>query len=210
MSELILLARIRALEMSELSPPAIALVMSKLSPAAIEATPPPLSEAEVRSEISSLTAGERTKLIKIASYYVWKGRISFEEPDEFVQEAICRVLAGIREWPRGLEKIRFLAGVIKSIAGDRKRALSRNVSIDDVKEREVGDKGADERGIMAKIDLQRIVTSHFEDDPIAGKIMLAMAEGAKGEDLKQASGLSPTEYESKRKKIRRRIEKLKT
>jgi RNA polymerase sigma-70 factor (ECF subfamily) len=84
------------------------------------------------------------------------------------------------------------------------------VSIDDVKEQEVGDKGADERGIMAKIDLQRIVISYFADDPIAGKILLAMAEGAKGEDLKQASGLSPTEYESKRKKIRRRIEKLKT
>src|SRR5262249_6584087 len=115
--------------MSELSPPTV--------PPPVEATPTPLSEKEVRSEISLLTAGERTKLIKIASYYAWKGRISFEEPDELVQEAIYRVLAGIREWPRGLEKIRFLAGVIKSIAGDRKRVLSRNVSIDGVKEQEV-------------------------------------------------------------------------
>ena len=96
--------------------------MSELSPPAIDATPPPLSEAEVRSEINALTAGERTKLIKIASYYAWKGRISFEEPDELVQEAIYRVLAGMRKWPRDLEKLRFLAGVIKSIAGDRKRA----------------------------------------------------------------------------------------
>jgi DNA-directed RNA polymerase specialized sigma24 family protein len=167
--------------------------------------PPPLSEAEIRSEISSLTAGERTRLIRIASYY---GR-SFEEPDELVHEAICRVLAGIREWPRGLEKIRFLAGVIKSIAGDRKRGLSRNVSIDDVKEQEVGDKGADERGVMAKIDLQRIMTL-FNDDPIAQKMLMGMADGTRGEDLERASGLSPTEYESKRKKIRRRIEKLKT
>ena len=55
------------------------------------------------------------------------GRISFEEPDELVQEAICRVLAGMREWPRDLEKLRFLAGVIKSIAGDRKRALRQTV-----------------------------------------------------------------------------------
>jgi DNA-directed RNA polymerase specialized sigma24 family protein len=180
--------------------------MSELSPATIEATPAPLSEVEIRSEISSLTAGERTRLIRIASYY---GRISSEEPDELVQEAICRVLAEKREWPRGLEKIRFLAGVIKSIAGDRKRVLSRNVSIDDVKEQEVGDKGADERGIMAKIDLQRIMT-YFDDDPIAQKILMAMAHGTRGEDLEQAGGLSPTEYESKRKKIRRRIEKLKT
>ena len=185
----------------------------------IAAAPPPLSEAEIHREISSLTPGERTRLIKIASYY---GRISFEEPDELVQEAIYRVLAGMREWPRGLEKIRFLAGVIKSIAGDRKRALrrdlTRTVPLNEEMEK-VGDprhrgtfdhEGADARGIMAKIDLQRIVTAYFDDDPIAQKILLGVADGARGEDLEEASGLSPTEYESKRKKIRRRIEKLKT
>src|SRR6266478_9066379 len=74
---------------------------------------PPLSETEVRNEISSLTASERTKLIKIARSY---GRISLEEPDELVHEAICRILDGTRKWPRDLEKLRFLAGVIKSIA----------------------------------------------------------------------------------------------
>jgi hypothetical protein len=68
--------------------------MSEHLPPGIETTPPPLSEAEVRKEISSLTAGERTKLIKIASHYVWKGRISFEEPDEFVQEADWPPLSG--------------------------------------------------------------------------------------------------------------------
>jgi hypothetical protein len=39
---------------------------------------------------------------------------------------------------------------------------------------------------------------------------MGMADGTRGEDLERASGLSPTEYESKRKKIRRRIEKLNT
>jgi hypothetical protein len=90
--------------------------MSELSPPAIEATPPPLSEAEVRSEISSLTAGERTKLIKIASYYA-KGRISFEEPDDLVQEAICRVLAGKREWPRDLKSSGFWQVSSKALLG---------------------------------------------------------------------------------------------
>jgi DNA-directed RNA polymerase specialized sigma24 family protein len=187
--------------------------MSELS---IEAAPPPLSEAEIRREISSLTAGERTRLIRIASYY---GRISFEEPDELVQEAIYRVLAGMREWPRDLEKLGFLAGVIKSIAGDRKRALGqtlkRTVPLNE--EREVGEarrglmdyEGTEARGIRAKLDVKRIMTL-FDDDPIAQKIVMGMVDGARGEELEQASGLSPTEYESKRKKIRRRIEKLKT
>ena len=63
--------------------------------------------------------------------------------------------------------------------------------------------------MVAKIDLKQIMP-FFDDDPVAQKILLGMAEGGRGEDLQEVSGLSPTEYESKRKKIRRRIEKLKT
>jgi hypothetical protein len=181
--------------------------------------PPPLSEAEIHKEIASLTAGERTKLIKIARHYLWKGRISFEEPDELVQEALVRVLAGKREWPRDLSKLRFLAGVIKSIAGDRKRGLGqvlkRTVPLNE--ETEVGEarrglmdyEGAEARGVAAKIDVERIMAL-FEDDPSAQKILMLMVVDTRGEDLQQASGLSRTEYESKRTKIRRRIEKFKT
>ena len=186
--------------------------MSELSPPTIEAIPPPLSETEVRNEISLLTAGERTKLIKIARSY---GRISFEEPDELVHEAICRILDGTRNWPRDLEKLRFLAGVIKSIAGDRKRALRQTVLLDEEREAREARRGLmdyegnEVRGILAKLDVKRIMTL-FDDDPIAQKMLMGMTDGTRGEDLEQASGLSPTEYESKRKKIRRRIEKLKT
>jgi hypothetical protein len=121
----------------------------------------------------------------------------------------------MREWPRDLEKLRFLAGVIKSIAGDRKRALRQTVLLDE--EREVGEarrglmdyEGREAREIRAKLDLKRIL-SLFDDDPDAQKMLMGMADGIRGEDLARAIGLSPTEYESKRKKIRRRIEKLKT
>jgi DNA-directed RNA polymerase specialized sigma24 family protein len=187
--------------------------MSELSPPTIEATPPPLSEAEVRSEISSLTDLERADLLRIASNHAWKGRT--EPPADLVQEALCRVLAGKRLWPRGLEKVRFLAGVIKSIAGDQRRA-QRQALVPLDEGREVGEarrglmdyEGTEARGIEANIDLKRIMT-HFGDDPIAQKILKGMADGTRGEDLERASGLSPTEYESKRTKIRRRIEKLK-
>ena len=166
-----------------------------------------LSEAEVRSEINSLTAGERTKLILIARHYAWRFGISFEDPDEFVHEAICRVLERKRVWPRGLEKLTFLAGVIKSIAGDRKRALNRErVALKEM-EKVVGDKGAGDA--TDEIDLERIMVL-FDDDLIAQKILKGMADGARGKELQQASGLGPTEYQSKWKKIRRRIEKLKT
>jgi hypothetical protein len=62
---------------------------------------------------------------------------------------------------------------------------------------------------LAKFDVERILTL-FDDDPIAQTMLIGIAEGRRGEDLEQASGLSPTEYQSKLRKIRRRIETLKT
>jgi hypothetical protein len=177
--------------------------------------PPPLSEAEIRKEIASLTAGERTKLIKIACYHAWK------EPDDLVQEAIRRVLERKRVWPRGLEKLTFLKGVIKSIAGDRKREQAKREQFkreQAIKRTEVGRRatevgrrslmdyeGPQARGMQAGLDLERIIAL-FNDDPIAQKMLVGMADGARGKDLQQ--GLSPTEYDSKRKKIRRHIEKF--
>ena len=46
------------------------------------------------------------------------------------------------------------------------------------------------------------------DDAAAKQIVLAMMEGTRGEELRELSGLALSEYESKRKKIRRRIEKF--
>jgi hypothetical protein len=174
--------------------------MSELTTTESEVDLAPLSEAELRNEINRLTAGERTKLIKIARHYARVG-INFE-PHDLVQEAICRVLDGRRVWPRDLPAIRFLAGVIKSIASEWKTDFVN-------KEIEAGDEGAEVRGTLAMIDVKRII-AFFDEDPIAQKLLIGMADGTRGEDLERASGLSPTQYESKRKKIRRRIEKLKT
>jgi hypothetical protein len=61
--------------------------------------------------------------------------------------------------------------------------------------------------MLASIDMAKIVAM-FADDLVAQKIVIAMMEGARGEELQRSSGLGKVEYESKRKKIRRRIEKL--
>ena len=39
-------------------------------------------------------------------------------------------------------------------------------------------------------------------------LVIALLDGARGEELRELSGLNKTEYESKRAKIRRRIEKV--
>jgi len=48
----------------------------------------------------------------------------------------------------------------------------------------------------------------FADDPAAQAIVRGMLDGARGQELQALSGLGKIDYESKRTKIRRRIEKL--
>jgi hypothetical protein len=156
-----------------------------------------LATAEITNAINALRDGEKTAIVKIARLYARKTRYGHED---LLQEAYCRVLDGRRGWLRGVPAILFFRGVMRSIAWEWKTEFT-NEDID------IGDEGALERGTLAKIDVMKILAL-FDDDPVARKIVLGMMDGARGEELQESSGLNPTEYESKRKKIRRRIEKL--
>src|SRR5262245_18871888 len=86
----------------------------------------------------------------------------------------------------------FFWGVMRSVAWEWKRK-------DDPLDKDIGDKGAEERTLSGRNHAMKIIKA-FDDDPIAQKIVVAMMEGARGEELLKLSGLSPTDYESKRKK----------
>lgn len=167
---------------------------------------PPLSRAEIDNAIKSLTAGEKAAIVRIAKYF----ERDFEARD-LIQEAYLRILDGRREWPRGLSAPTFFYGVIRSVASEWTKKRKKEVPIEaiDIEDKQqAAERGrAAERGILAKFDVMRIIAL-FEDDPIAKEIVIAEMDGARGEELLKLSGLSLTEYESKRRKIRRRIDKL--
>ena len=166
-------------------------------PTVIEDHPATLSPPEVVRAVNTLTNGEKTALIKVARLYARKTPYDHED---LVQEALTRVLDHRRLWPVGMSATLFLGGVIRSIAWEWKHEFHGE-------ETDVGDEGVQERGTIARIDIRKIIAL-FDDDPVAQKIVMGMMDGARGEELLEASGLDPTDYESKRKKIRRRIEKL--
>ena len=153
--------------------------------------------AEIREAVKTLTAQHKTALVKLAKAYAMKTSFGHED---LLHEAYMRVLGGRREWPRSVAVVPFLAGVMKSIAWDWRR---RDESV------EVGDVGYEDQTAAARIDLQKVIVL-FDDDPIAQKMVIlsALLDGARGEELRELSGLNKTQYESKRAKIRRRIEKV--
>src|SRR5262249_34576417 len=90
----------------------------------------------------------------------------------------------------------FFWGVMRSIASEWKR---KDDSPDEDRD--------EERRLLDRIHAMKIIKA-LDDDPIAQKILVAMMEGARGEELLKLSGLSQTGYESKRRRMRRWIEKL--
>jgi len=164
---------------------------------AITAANAALSQLEVEIAIGRLTSGEKTALMKIAMLYARKTPYDHQD---LVQEAFTRILSGRRVWPRDANACFFLGGVIRSIAWEWKRERPFDAT-------GMTDVAVQERNANAAIDATRIV-SLFDDDAVAKKMVIAMMDGAKGEELLSISGLGRTEYESKRTKIRRRIEKF--
>jgi hypothetical protein len=156
-----------------------------------------LSQAEAVKTLKALTDGDKTALMKIARAYATKTSYGYED---LFQEAICRVLGGTRAWPRGVPVLSFLAGVMRSIAWEWKSEPHGEA-------RDAADPRSGEGRAIASIDVVKIIAL-FDDDPMAQKIVIGMMEGARGQELQELSGLSKTDYESKRTKIRRRIEKL--
>jgi hypothetical protein len=89
---------------------------------------------------------------------------------------------------------------MRSIAWEWKR---KDYPLDD----DIGDKGAGERELERR-NLAMKIIALFDDDPIAQQIVIGMMDHTRGKELERASGLRSTEYESKRTKVRRRIDKF--
>jgi DNA-directed RNA polymerase specialized sigma24 family protein len=155
------------------------------------------STDEIYEVFQSLKDTHKTALIKIARAFARKTSYGHED---LIQEAYVRVLGGKREWPRTVAAVPFLCGVMRSIAWDW-RTESHDVHTD------VEAIGYEDHTAAVRIDTQKII-GIFNDDPAAQRIIRAMMEGARGEELRELSGLTQTEYESKRTKIRRRLEKM--
>jgi hypothetical protein len=153
--------------------------------------------AEISQAIGSLTAAQKTALVKIAKAYAWKTRYGHED---LIQEALTRVLEGKRAWPRRLPTVVFLRGVMRSIASDwGPEDVDDSVDVDDM--------GYVNHSATARIDARKMLAL-FDDDPVAQRIFIAMLEGARGEELRELIGLSTKDYETKRTKMRRRLEKM--
>jgi len=175
-----------------------------------------LTPLEVSRSISALAAADWLRLHKVARALC---RDAAFDADDLLQEAFQRALDGTRQSPRALDIVHFLVGVMRSIASDWRKARKRRPEISLVARSgalqdvvvQVCDGGPAADELLASSEeatrLKRTILALFADDCLAQRMLEGIIEGLAGADLRSRIGLSETQFASKRRLIRRRIDK---
>ncbi|MCM0754228.1 hypothetical protein M7784_03080 [Desulfovibrio aminophilus] len=175
--------------------------------------PSPISPEEFDQQLQGLSQADNHRLMKIAAIYATQCDFS---PDELLQEAVTRALEGRRHCPRDVRAVPFLAEVMRSIRADANKAAGRKPAL--VSLASLTEAGYDPPAPSATPeelwhskhrfkDLWDEIRTIFHDDELAIDILEYVAAGYEGGEIQKDLRLDKTTYESKRKFIRRRIDR---
>jgi len=177
---------------------------------------PVRARAEIASAIRAFTPAQWARLRRVAAHYSIGDLM---EAEDLLQEAFRGALDGERKCPVSVDVVRFLAEAMRSVAdGELKRTKRRPALVPlpasgdpaaPVPEPMDPALNAEERDEDSRCQRQREqIIGLFTDDPAAEVIVEGLMEGMRGEDLRALTDLDQTAYQSKRRLIRRRIERF--
>ncbi|WP_428412751.1 hypothetical protein [Pararhizobium sp.] len=172
---------------------------------------------EIAAAIRSLTAVDLARLKMVARKYAFGRPI---EPDDLLQESYIRALDS-RACPSHVDVVKFLAEAMRSIAHGEAEKVEHKVTLVPIAKtggpedaESIKDEADDaETQMIAAQRAQRCIATHaavialFDDDPTAQLVLEGMMEEMTAEEMRELTGLDKTGYDSKRKLIRRRIDK---
>ena len=133
--------------------------------------------------------------------------------DDLLQEALTRVISGSRRRPEGVTTVAFVAGILRSLRTEYWRRVTREsgghgkLRIDHENDESLAldlpDPAAGpERALSARQELDAI-KQLFAADPVALKIIDGLGEGLSADQIRRSTGLSKTDYDSARRRMRR-------
>jgi DNA-directed RNA polymerase specialized sigma24 family protein len=132
--------------------------------------------------------------------------------EDMLQEALTRIVTGSRRRPEGLTTVAFVAGILRSLRAEYWRRATRGCGRGAIEhqgeeslELAVPDPGpGPERALSARQELIAI-RQLFAGDPTILKIIEGLGEGLSAEQIRHAWGLSRTDYDSARRRMRRTL-----
>lgn len=174
-----------------------------------------LSREELEEAIYAFSDADWMRLRKAAQLYA----VYPVESEELVQEALCRALAGTRKCPKEVSVVRFVAEAIRSIAYDELQKVEYQRDEVSVHDETIENPDAitpQESRLTAE---ERIISNEqthgtenrllelFDGDEEAQLIVLGMLTETEGAELRELTGLDQTGFNSKRRYVRRKINK---
>jgi RNA polymerase sigma-70 factor (ECF subfamily) len=170
-----------------------------------------LRPAETALALNLLSTTDLLRLKTVARLYA-RGL----EPDgaweDLLQIAITRVLTGSRQCPAGVSIVALIAGILRSLRADywrraRRQAREDRLRIDHESEESfalVDPTPGPERALDARQQLT-LVKLLFADDPAALQVIDGLSNGLSAEQIRLSTGLSKTDYDSTRRRMRRTV-----
>ena len=179
------------------------------SPSARPMRPPD----EIRAQIEAFTDVDWLRVRKAAEYWA---RAYGADAEDVMQDALERAVDGSRQCPRDISIFTFLSGAMRSISGDERKARTRRAEIhlvaedgslvvDPIDDRLNATEAAQSR--EAAEEIKQAVLDLFEDDLAAQTIVEGDMDGIEGEELRDLTGLDAKAFASKRRFVRRRIDR---
>ncbi len=135
--------------------------------------------------------------------------------DDLLQEALTRVIVGSRLRPEGVTTVAFVAGILRSLRSEYWRRATRQsggnetLRIDHASDESLAlvlpdSAPGPERAVSARQELAAI-KQLFADDPAALKIIHGLGEGLSAKQIRRATRMSKTDYDSTRRRMRRTL-----
>ena len=185
-----------------------------------EPAPSHLLPSEVDAAIGGLPEAAWVRLRKIAGAFCRHRPL---DPDDLLQEAFARAL-GDRRCPRRVDMIRYLAEIMRSIVSDGAKARERHEARvarappelrlvprtgDGCAEPEDPAPPVEDRlaGDQEAARIKGAILALFADDVQAETIAEGMMEEMDGEELRALTELDTRAFATKRRLVRRRIDK---
>jgi DNA-directed RNA polymerase specialized sigma24 family protein len=168
------------------------------------------SAAAVSRALAALPDGELLRLGALARLRA-RGLPADMSWTDLLHEALARALDGSRQWPPHVPLLTFLAGVMRSIAGEIWRQRRREASIlalgtnPDSERHEVACPAADQERVLAAGEAIAMLYRLFAGDDVALRIIAGHANGLSAAEIRTLYELSPVAYDSARRRMRRAL-----
>ena len=168
---------------------------------------------EVSAALAAMSKAEMARLAKFARLRALAA--SSIDWEDLIHEAFLRALKGTRRWPKRISFRDFLLGTIRSVAFEYKRSThGREIPLsttgsatefgDEPSIEVADDSPSPEEEVIARRTLSS-VRALFEDDRSALAVLSGLAEGAGPAEVQKNAGISPRQYASAQRRIRRVI-----